>query len=50
MVVSDGIEALLAPGMAAYLYHGAVVGIRQTGSEPLSIIIAYPVAPKSSAE
>ena len=44
VVVSDGIEAELEPGMAAYLYTGAVVGIRQVGDEPLSIIIAYPVA------
>lgn len=43
VVVSDGVEARLTPGMAAYLYEGAVVGIRQVGSEPLSIVIAYPV-------
>lgn len=47
VVVSDGVEATLKPGMAAYLYEGTVVGIRQTGQEPLSIIIAYPVAPKA---
>ena len=29
--------------MAAYLYSGASVGIRQLGDEPLTIIIAYPV-------
>jgi mannose-6-phosphate isomerase-like protein (cupin superfamily) len=46
VVVSDGIEARLTPGMAAYLYEGAVVGIRQVGAEPLSIIVAYPVAAK----
>ena len=46
VVSSDGIEAELGPGMAAYLYEGAVVGIRQIGSEPLSIIISYPVAQK----
>ena len=45
VVVSDGGEARLTPGMAAYLYKGAVVGIRQVGGEPLSILIAYPVAP-----
>lgn len=44
VVTSDGVAATLTPGMAAYLYEGAVVGIRQTGKEPLSIIIAYPVA------
>jgi mannose-6-phosphate isomerase-like protein (cupin superfamily) len=46
VVVSDGKEARLRPGMAAYLYDGATVGIRQVGSEPLSLIIAYPVAAK----
>ena len=46
VVVSDGVEARLTPGMAAYLYDGAVVGIRQMGEEPLSIIIAYPVEAK----
>lgn len=44
VVISDGRAAELRPGMAAYLYEGAVVGIRQVGPEPLSIIIAYPVA------
>ena len=48
VVVSDGIEAELGPGMAAYLYQGAVVGIRQVGDEPLSIVIAYPVAAKAA--
>lgn len=43
IVISDGIEAELGPGMAAYLYEGAVVGIRQVGPDPLSIIISYPV-------
>lgn len=42
-VVSDGVRATLEPGMAAYLYRGAVVGIRQLGDEPLNIIISYPV-------
>lgn len=46
VVESDGVEAKLKPGMAAYLYDGAVVGIRQTGDAPLSLIIAYPVAAK----
>ena len=46
VVVSDGVEAEIGPGMAAYLYERAVVGIRQVGEEPLSIIIAYPVEPK----
>ncbi|HAF43305.1 MAG TPA: cupin domain-containing protein [Sphingobium sp.] len=42
-VTSDGETRALKPGMAAYLYDGAVVGIRQTGQEPLALIIAYPV-------
>lgn len=44
VVVSDGREARLTPGMAAYLYTGASVGIRQVGDEPLVLIISYPVA------
>jgi mannose-6-phosphate isomerase-like protein (cupin superfamily) len=42
-VVSDGVTATLEPGMAAYLYRGAVVGIRQIGDAPLNLIISYPV-------
>ena len=45
-VVSDGTTARLTPGMAAYLYSGANVGIRQLGREPLVIIISYPVTKK----
>lgn len=45
-VVSDGKRARLRPGMAAYLYDGAKVGIWQKGDKPLSLIIAYPVAAK----
>ena len=45
-VVSDGTKAKLGPGMAAYLYDGANVGIRQLGKEPLVLIISYPVAKK----
>jgi mannose-6-phosphate isomerase-like protein (cupin superfamily) len=41
-VTSDGQRAALGPGMAAYLYKGAVVGIRQVGPQPLSLIISYP--------
>ena len=41
-VESDGVTARLKPGMAAYLYDGAVVGIRQIGPEPLVLIISYP--------
>ena len=41
-VVSDGQRARLKQGMTAYLYKGAVVGIRQLGKKPLSLIISYP--------
>ena len=34
--------ARLTKGMTAYLYKGAVVGIRQLGRQPLSLIISYP--------
>lgn len=36
----------LGPGMAAYLYDGATVGIRQLGKAPLVLIVSYPVVPK----
>ena len=42
-VVSDGVAARLRPGMAAYLYSGAVVGIRQVGRRKLSLIVSYPL-------
>ena len=42
VVISDGVEARVSAGMAAYFYKGAEVGIRQVGDEPLSIVIAYP--------
>ncbi len=42
-VVSDGRTVRVGPGMAAYLYTGANVGIRQLGDEPLALIISYPV-------
>ena len=45
-VTSDGVSQRLRPGMAAYLYDGAVVGIRQIGRKPLSLIISYPVTSK----
>ncbi|MFZ6710117.1 cupin domain-containing protein [Undibacterium sp. TC9W] len=43
-VTSDGKTATLKAGMAAYLYKGAVVGIKQTGTEDMSIIVSYPNA------
>ncbi len=42
-VVSEGTTARLTAGMAAYLYSGARVGIKQIGTEPLVLIISYPV-------
>ncbi len=36
----------LTAGMTAYLYDGANVGIRQTGPDPLVLIISYPVVKK----
>lgn len=44
-VVSDGVKAMLEPGMAAYLYRGAVVGIVQMGDAPLDLIVSYPNPP-----
>ena len=48
-VTSDGVTRRLAPGMAAYLYKGATVGLRQIGGEPLAVIVSYPNAPAKSA-
>ena len=42
-VTADGVKRLLVPGMAAYLYTGSNVGIRQTGRDDLTLIIAYPL-------
>lgn len=41
-VTSDGVMQKLQPGMAAYLYKNAVVGIKQLGKKPLTIIVSYP--------
>jgi mannose-6-phosphate isomerase-like protein (cupin superfamily) len=41
-VTSDGTTRRMGPGMAAYLYKDAVVGIKQVGRKPLTIIISYP--------
>ena len=45
-VTSDGVTRRLKPGMAAYLYDGAVVGIKQVGRKPLALIISSPVPSK----
>ena len=48
-VVSDGVTRHINSGMAAYLYNGANVGIRQLGSAPLTLIVAYPLEPVPAA-
>lgn len=45
-VTSDGTTRRLTAGMAVYLYKDAVVGIKQTGRKPLTIIVSYPNAPR----
>jgi len=45
-VTSDGVTQRLQTGMAVYLYKDAVVGIKQMGRKPLTIIVSYPNAPK----
>src|SRR5688572_20194931 len=42
-VISAGKTTPIGPGMVAYFYSGDDVGIRQLGSEPLDLIIAYPL-------
>jgi mannose-6-phosphate isomerase-like protein (cupin superfamily) len=42
-VASDGVTRRVTTGMAAYLYSGANVGIRQSGPKPLTLIVAYPL-------
>jgi mannose-6-phosphate isomerase-like protein (cupin superfamily) len=44
-VESDGERRRVTAGMAAYLYSGENVGIRQVGTEPLTLIVAYPLPP-----
>lgn len=45
-VTSDGVTQRLQAGMAVYLYKDAVVGIKQVGRKPLTIIVSYPNTPK----
>jgi len=42
-VSSGGVTQAVRTGIAAYLFDGETVGIRQTGSDPLVLIIAYPI-------
>ena len=50
VVHSDGVEKAIGQGDAAYLYRGASVGVRQTGAEPLALIISYPIVAKTLKE
>lgn len=45
-VQSGAHKQRLTAGMAAYLYDGATVGIRQLGTKPLVLIVSYPVVRK----
>ena len=45
VVVGRPARSRCKPGMTAYLYDGAVVGIGQNGDKPLALIIAYPNKP-----
>lgn len=49
-VESDGVKRRLTPGMTAYLFDGANVGIRQQGAEPLALIVAYPLKARVPAK
>ena len=42
-VSSGGVTQPVLTGVAANLFDGETVGIRQTGREPLVLIIAYPI-------
>ena len=48
-VSADGQTARIGAGMAAYLYAGARVGIRQMGREPLTLIISYPLERRATS-
>ncbi len=45
-VQSGSEKRRVTAGMAAYLYDGATVGIRQLGRTPLILIVSYPVIRK----
>ncbi|RZL79269.1 MAG: cupin domain-containing protein [Sphingomonas sp.] len=42
-VSSGAVTQTVRTGVAAYLFDGETVGIRQTGRDPLVLIIAYPI-------
>jgi mannose-6-phosphate isomerase-like protein (cupin superfamily) len=45
-VFSGEDKRVIGPGSAAYLFSGETVGIRQLGTEPLTLIVAYPIPAK----
>lgn len=45
VVTSGGQSATIRAGMTAYLYDCETVGIRQTGTADLTILVAYPIKP-----
>ncbi len=49
-VTSDGVVRRVGPGMTAYLFDGANVGIKQLGAKPLSLIVAYPLKARVPAK
>jgi mannose-6-phosphate isomerase-like protein (cupin superfamily) len=48
-VESDGTKRRMTAGMAAYLYTNANVAIRQRGSKPLTLIVAYPLPAQNTS-
>lgn len=48
-VTANGTTQRVKAGMAAYFYKDAIVGIRQVGIEPLSLIITYPIPATTAA-
>jgi quercetin dioxygenase-like cupin family protein len=49
-VESDGFKRRVVRGDTAYLFDGAKVGIRQIGTEPLALIISYPLKERVGAK
>lgn len=47
-VTSDNVRRRLVAGDTAYLFEGATVGIRQTGTAPLALIVAYPLKARAT--
>lgn len=49
-ITSDGVTRRLTAGMAAYVFKGAVVRVKQIGAEPFSVIMAWRPAPAGVQE